>query len=349
MLVRFLTVGVATLVVASPIIAQQRGTVEFGGFASFTKFDDAYGVNNGMGGGARVGAFLHPRVSLEFEAGAERAGRTSDDKDVNLGVLSARLTVVPIKLGVLSVLVGGGIEHSDNYFLESYGYQALVGVKLHMTPNVALRADAIQSWADNGGGVNKSLHLGMSLYRNPLSRTTTVVRTEMVPGPVVTRADSVSAAETNRLRMQEAELRRLRDSLARGTPAATPSSAAAAATMAQIIHFEHDKSDLSDTAKRILNEKVAVFRANPTMRIEIVGFTSMPGTADYNMALGWRRAEASKAYLVSQGVAADRVMINSRGQNELVIEGPGEYADAANRRGTFRLLIADQRLIPPGR
>jgi peptidoglycan-associated lipoprotein len=64
------------------------------------------------------------------------------------------------------------------------------------------------------------------------------------------------------------------------------------------------------------------------------------------MALGLRRAQASKAYLVSQGVAADRIEIATRGENNLLVEGPGEVANAENRRGQFRLLIADPHLRP---
>ena len=91
-----------------------------------------------------------------------------------------------------------------------------------------------------------------------------------------------------------------------------------------------------------LTEKLTVFRDNPTMRISIVGFASQPGTSEYNMALGLRRAEAAKAYLVSQGIAQSRIEIATRGEGQLVVEGPGEAADAQNRRGQFSLLIADQ-------
>jgi outer membrane protein OmpA-like peptidoglycan-associated protein len=83
------------------------------------------------------------------------------------------------------------------------------------------------------------------------------------------------------------------------------------------------------------------------MRIVIVGFASQPGTEAYNLALGTRRAEAAKAYLVSQGVDPIRIEIATRGEGQLVVEGPGELADAENRRGQFRLLIADPYLAVP--
>src|SRR5213078_1629507 len=156
------------------------------------------------------------------------------------------------------------------------------------------------------------------------------------------RQDSVSSYETRRLRALEVSYRALRDSLNKPT-----SSAAALVTMKEMIYFENDKSELSDSAKKILAEKVTVFRANPAMRIVITGFASQPGTDAYNMALGTRRADAAKAYLVSLGVESIRIEVATRGAGQLVVEGPGELADAENRRGQFRLLIADPYLVAP--
>ena len=83
------------------------------------------------------------------------------------------------------------------------------------------------------------------------------------------------------------------------------------------------------------------------MKIVITGFASQPGTDAYNMALGTRRAEAAKAYLVSMGVDQNRIEIATKGSGQLVVEGPGELADSENRRGQFRLLIADPYLAAP--
>jgi outer membrane protein OmpA-like peptidoglycan-associated protein len=147
--------------------------------------------------------------------------------------------------------------------------------------------------------------------------------------------------------MAAANYTALRDSLSRlpVEPVAPASSPSALATMQEMVYFANDRSELSDSAKGILREKVTVFRNNPAMRIVIVGFASQPGTPEYNMALGLRRAEAAKAYLVSQGVEAMRIEIATRGEGQLVVDGPGEAADAANRRGQFRLQVADPYLV----
>lgn len=339
---KWMVLSFGTALAAAPVMAQERGSIEFGGFGSYTDFDKDYGVNNSYGFGGRVGAFVTPRVSLEFEGGVTRGDRDNGLKSIDLGVVSARLLVNPLKLGPLAILLGAGAEHSDNFALESYGFQGLVGLRLALSEVVSLRADGIQAWASNGDGINRTLHLGLSVFRHPKAREVMVHRTDTLTlrTPAMQHADSVSAAETRRLREADARYRALRDSLAR-TPTQPSTSAADIATMSQVIYFQRDESALSDSAKGILREKVTVFRSNPELRIAIVGFTSQPGTEAYNMALGMRRAEAAKAYLVAQGVSASRIDITTRGEGQLVVEGPGEVANAANRRGTFRLLLAD--------
>jgi peptidoglycan-associated lipoprotein len=256
------------------------------------------------------------------------------------------LAYVPFKTGGVSFLLGLGASHTDTYFFESYGVDGLLGAKIRLSDFAAVRVDGVQSWMANGNGSNTALHVGLSFYRNP--GVNTVTNTVMVPGlQMAQRPDSVSAHETQRLRAAAAGYVVLRDSLNRSKFAGPASSAEALATMLQVIHFENDQSDLSDSAKAILDAKVTVFRANPAMRIVISGFASQPGTSDYNMALGLRRAEAAKAYLVSRGVDPVRIEIATKGEGQLLVEGPGEVADAQNRRGQFRLLIADPYLAAP--
>ena len=336
-------VGIAALVGAVPATTQQRGTMEFGAFGSNTSWSSGLNLNSSFGAGGRIGVYVTPRLSAEFEGGGGNASRGLGLADVNVGVLSGRLTFVPAKFGSVSLLAGLGADHTDTYFFESYGVHALLGAKIRLSDNVALRLDGINSWMANGHGQQRGLHLGLSFYRHPgINRVTNTV---MVAGPATPqRPDSVSAAETRRLRAAAANYQSLRDSLARPRSA---SSAEALATMQQVIHFQNDQSNISDSAKAILDDKVTVFRANPAMRIVISGFTSQPGTSDYNMALGLRRAEAAKAYLVSRGVDPVRIEIATKGEGQLLVEGPGEVADAQNRRGQFRLLIADPYLAAP--
>jgi outer membrane protein OmpA-like peptidoglycan-associated protein len=328
--------GVTLLLLAAPAASQERGTIEFGGFATGTSFDNSLFMDNSFGAGGLVGVFLMPWLSLEFDGQGSTAARSLGLRDVNVGMVHARLTAVPLKLGRASLLVGVGVNDFDTNFHLSYGMHGLVGAKLSLTDGLDLRIDAIQDRMSMGGGANRSIRAGISLYRHTPASVRVVTRE--VPGaamPPMTmqHTDSVSAAETARLRAIEAEHRAMLAAEARAVSDAT--------IMAEVIHFGHDSSELSPEARAILDSKVLIFRSDPEMRILITGYASQPGTEAYNMALGLRRAEATRAYLISRGVAASRVQIATRGQNELVVDGPGERADAANRRGEFRLLVSD--------
>jgi peptidoglycan-associated lipoprotein len=343
-----IAVGCAVLVWAAPALAQERGTLEFGGFGSAATFDKSLTLNNAYGGGARLGMFLDPRLSVEFESGEMLATRTLGLKSVNTGILSTRLTAVPLKFGAVSILtgVGAGIGTETN-FLHSYGVNALVGAKIAISRHVAFRVDAISDWLANYNYKSfQSLHVGLSLYRSPGQRV--VTHTVTVPGeapPAIVVHDSVNTDELERGRRAEREYRALRDSLAHVTPAA-PSSAAALATMEEKIHFATDKSDITPEAKAVLDAKVQVFRANPAMRIVIVGNTDERASDAYNMGLGERRSRAAKAYLVSQGIEAVRVEITSEGKRDPTAAGTSRSSEAQNRRDEFRLLIASDYLVP---
>ena len=336
-------IGAAMLfAVALPLGAQERGTVELGAFISSNMFQDEFNMDNAIGFGGRVGTFLHPRLSVEFEANGGKATRPAGLADRSFMFIDSRLLWVPMKIGGASLLVGIGAGHVDanvgeEFESQAYGTHLLLGGKIPVTENAALRVDALQYF--NAGMSHRSIRAGISLYRHPAGKETTVYQTTQAAA-TPQRPDSVSAAETRRLRMAEADLRRLRDSLAADTGRkATATGVADLATMLEMINFEREQSDLDDVSRAILRDKVPIFNANPEMRIVITGYASSPGTEQYNMDLGMRRATAAKAYLVSQGVAANRIEIATRGEQNLLVEGPGDVANAANRRGQFRLLI----------
>lgn len=350
MFARSITFGAAMMIAALPAAAQQRGTLEMGGFISSNSFDETYKMDNAIGFGGRFGAYLHPRWSVEFEGNGGTAGRPSGLANRSYRFLDGRIVAVPVRIGRFGLLLGGGVSHidanvSNDFTDQSYGVHALAGGKLTVSEHVALRVDYTRYF--NDGAQHGSFKGGVSLSLHPNKRAAVAV--------AAMHADSVSAAETRRLRDEAAAYAVLRDSLAKNRAASTAPSAmtasnvAAMATMLEMINFERNSSTLDDVARTILDEKVKVFNANPEMKIVITGYASAPGTDAHNMALGFRRATASRAYLVSQGVAQDRIEITTRGEENLLIEGPGDVANAANRRGQFRLLIADPYLTAPKR
>jgi len=354
MSLKTITIGAALAacaVVTAPVAAQQRGTVELGAFGTAGMFNNSLTLNRGIGAGGHVGVFLDPRWALEFEKGEMDASRTLGLANVNVGILSARLVATPIKSGAFSLLLGaGGGGSTETNFLHSYGVNALVGAKIALSNHAAIRIDAISDWLANyDWKSHQRVQAGLTFYRSPKS----VDRIVEVAAPVVPcncapqRPDSVSAAETARLRAMERAYANLRDSLSR-VPAPI-SSAEARNTMEDRVMFEFDKSELTTAAKAQLDDKVAVFRANPTMTIQITGHAGNMGTEGYNEALGERRAQAARDYLVSRGVAASRIAIDSKGETQPAVSPPavGISENAPNRRGIFRLVIVPDVIKKP--
>lgn len=341
--------ALAGLMWAVPAAAQERGTMEFGGFASAASFDNSLSLKSGYGAGGRVGMFLDRRWAVEFEDAEMRATRPDGLRDVNVGVLSGRVVNEPLKVGRLSLLagLGAGVSTETN-FMHSYGLDGLVGGKLAVGGNMSLRLDGV--WdvlANNGWKSYRSVRLGVSVYRRPARATITRLQTNTEESVTVQENDSVSAAETHRLRERDAALSELRDSL-RNAPAAplAMTSAATMRTMQAQIHFAFDKSELTDSAKAILDDKVALFRANPEMTVVLAGYTDVTGTDAYNMALGQRRAEAAKAYIVAQGISPSRVVMESKGERAQIPNSGGTAGEAENRRAIFRLLIVPDVVKP---
>ncbi len=101
------------------------------------------------------------------------------------------------------------------------------------------------------------------------------------------------------------------------------------------VFYELDRSDLSPTGQKVLDENATLLKRYPAWAITIEGHCDERGTAEYNLALGERRAVAARAYLVAQGISADRLRIVSYGKEFPFDPGHDESAFAKNRRAHF--------------
>ncbi len=101
------------------------------------------------------------------------------------------------------------------------------------------------------------------------------------------------------------------------------------------IYFDFDKSFIREDAKPILQEVADYLKANPAASILIEGHCDERGTPEYNIALGERRAESAKTYLVSLGVNAGAVSTVSFGEEKPIDPGHDEMAWERNRRDHF--------------
>ena len=104
------------------------------------------------------------------------------------------------------------------------------------------------------------------------------------------------------------------------------------------VYFGTDEYILDDSAKATLAAQARWLLANPNVRASIEGHADERGTREYNMALGERRANAAKDFLVSQGVPDARLLVTSWGKERPVATGSNEEAWAQNRRAVTVLV-----------
>lgn len=104
------------------------------------------------------------------------------------------------------------------------------------------------------------------------------------------------------------------------------------------IHFDFDKYDIRDDAKPVLHSISSWLIKNNSAKFLIEGHCDERGTNEYNLALGDRRAKATKDFLVSLGVSSNRIEIISYGEEKPLCTEQNEDCWAKNRRAHFVVL-----------
>jgi len=108
--------------------------------------------------------------------------------------------------------------------------------------------------------------------------------------------------------------------------------------MLKDIHFDFDKYNIQPREAEILKENSALLKKYPRMKFQIEGHCDERGTGEYNLALGERRANSAKKYLVSLGIEPGRISTISYGEERPFDQGHGEDAWTKNRRAHFVIL-----------
>ena len=101
------------------------------------------------------------------------------------------------------------------------------------------------------------------------------------------------------------------------------------------VHFDFDRYSLRPEATRALDEAVKAMQEDPELNIEIEGHTCNIGTAEYNLALGERRAHAVRDYLTSRGIGANRFRTVSYGEERPKHDNAREETRRLNRRAAL--------------
>ena len=120
-------------------------------------------------------------------------------------------------------------------------------------------------------------------------------------------------------------------------PPPPPAPAVPAPPPLKDVFFEFDRFGVRDDQKAALNDNVGWLKVNGGAKVLLEGHCDERGTAEYNLALGERRAKAVKDYLIAAGIAADRISTISYGKERPFVLGHDESAWKWNRRAHFVL------------
>jgi peptidoglycan-associated lipoprotein len=333
--------------------------VEIGGFGQYTIADDAWHVQNGFGGGGRLGIFLNSRWELEAAAAfsnftneAPRASGSSSNQTFN-GQINYNL---PFGMGGRThqflLELGAGAQRFANH--SDFSVPMGAGLRFALSDVVALRFDAIIEYVENptastfgfppvigvnsqaARSTNVELRAGLSFLLGnrkaapppppPAEQprpTPPPPRVEPTPPPA--RIDTTPKVNTDSIeaanRAREALLAKL--------------------------YFDFDRADLRDDQRAVLDAKIPVLQANPAVRIRIEGNADERGSDEYNMALGMRRAQTARKYLVDHGIDAARIDIVSYGEERPVCQEHEESCWSQNRRDEFVIVAGGDRLVAP--
>jgi peptidoglycan-associated lipoprotein len=354
--------------------AQKVGTVELGGFLQLDRVDKALQTKQlGAGAGGRFGVFFGQRWELEGDASftqveprANRGGNPSvqtGGKKVQINYYVGRLNYnIPFgaKPGNAIILSGGAganrvDKHTDLVLSPAVGLRTMISrsagfrfdVSSIISPNPAsgtFKYPTLNNLNDGAAYLsNIQARVGLSLLLGNTSRYVAPppVAAAPAPEPAPTPAPAPAAPTVNQDSIDRAN--RLRDSLA----AAERALAEARSMLSAPIYFDFDKSEIRSDAKSALDSKLPLLRANASMKIRVEGNTDSRGSNEYNMALGLRRANAAKRYLVSQGIDAARFDVVSYGEERPVDQGTSEDAYAKNRRDDFVITVGSENITVP--
>ena len=345
------------------------GTVEVGGFAQWTWFDENAGrpgsvPQDGLGYGGRVGVFLSdPRFQIEGDGYYSPQDRDADDVICCLGTQAEEIKASAFALrlnynfplgnlmGRQSQFIIGGGAVRTNYRFEgandaergytyNYGASGLAGLRIGVANRVALRVDGVVDYMPNHEpDANLNIHArgGLSFLFGGArpEAMCTYAGLESIPASSPNCVAPAPPPPPPPATCQYDASILATDPRCVAPPVIQPVDTT---QITGPIYFDFDKSSIRPDAAATLDRKVPWLQANPGMRIRIEGNADERGSDEYNLALGQRRAASAKRYLVERGIAADRFDLVTYGEERPVCTEHNEACWQQNRRDDFRIV-----------
>lgn len=101
------------------------------------------------------------------------------------------------------------------------------------------------------------------------------------------------------------------------------------------VYFDYSSAAITGSTRDTLNGNAEYLKANASVKVQVEGHCDERGSVQFNLALGEKRAKSVRDYLVSQGVASNRIAVISLGKEKPVSFGHDEESWSKNRRGNF--------------
>lgn len=105
------------------------------------------------------------------------------------------------------------------------------------------------------------------------------------------------------------------------------------------VHFDFDRSDLDEATRGVLSANAEILMRHPSVEVRVEGHADRYGSDIYNLALGQRRADVVKRYLVDMGVADAQLGVISYGEERPLVDEGDAAKEAPNRRAEFLVVV----------
>jgi outer membrane protein OmpA-like peptidoglycan-associated protein len=355
--------GIALLLIALlafPAFSQQMApqTWEFNTFGRYTDFGPAMNLQSGVGGGLRLGYFVHPRWELEGGLGFTRVDRIIGTGTENVVPVLFDVTY-NYPIGWYQLLLGGGAVYNKYGSSHAWGTTLSAGGRLAFGPSAALRVDGTREYINRSDDVarhsNWGVRLGLSWMlpkRNLIGESITASRAALAIDPV----RMPLLRESNPVAIMELETERARrhstsrqDSI-RGerTPrlAATVGKAKLPDGVGATIHFDVGSSRIRSDASVTLGQTLELLRNVPALRIRIEGQADVPGSTAYDITLAWDRAGATKVWLSNHGLDPDRIDAVGYSEGRPLCGPRIDACSLGIRRNEFLIIAGADSIVP---
>lgn len=293
--------------------------LDFSGYdASAIHVNSDGGLGAELGRSSLTGASSNPSGSIHTIAGMVNAYWDLRTGTPFVPYIGLGLGAVRSSLDSLAV-AGAPLANSSDI---TFAYQPMVGVRYHITDNVAVGAEfryfaAVDPVFKDSAG--RAIHGRIESY-NVLANLSYFFGAPPVgPAPQATQAAPPLPPPVPQINPSAG-------------PALAPPPPAPPALQTFVVYFDLGRATLSPQGRQVADSAIAAFHQSNASHIEIAGFTDTAGSARYNEALSRRRAETVRDYLVAHGVPLSEMVVAWHGKDDLRVQTANDTPEAQNRR-----------------